>query len=169
MGNFDNNNQLRQLKKVFLAPFLFLISTLLIFISYKLIKSEYDEYFVFGGVQNGLVSNIFWDNSSSESPPSNEFHCEINIDKNKFDYKIQNANQSFAISQEERLLIENVSIGDSVIVKILNEKQVKVLEWKKTLINKKNDFSSILWLWILIFALTIISIIIFIKIYKIYK
>lgn len=169
MTQFNNSEQLRQIKKVFLAPFLFLISIILIFISYNLIKSEYNEYFVFGSIHNGTISNVFWENSSSESPPTKQFNCEINVGESKFNYVIQNAEQPYIITNLEKIFIENVSIKDSVIVKILNKKHVKVLEWKKLSLNKKNNFWNIFFIWFLILTLIIIPIFLLKLIYKIYK
>lgn len=165
----SHKSQVNQINKIFIAPFLFCISLPFLFIVYNLIKSEYNEYFVYGQLKNGKIVNFYRENNSTEGPPSEHFHCKIVVEKKILDYTIQNSNQSFAISKEDELLIENLSIGDSVKVKILNEKQVKILEWRKKIINKKNNFWNILFIWILISILTIIPITLFIKIYKIYK
>jgi hypothetical protein len=113
--------------------------------------------------------DIYWDTTSIESPPTKEFHCKIIVDNQLFDYSIQNADQSFAITDEEKILIENLEINDLVKVKILNKKQVKILEWKNKLINETNSFWSILGVWVLIIVLIIIQATLIIKIYKIYK
>lgn len=165
----DNINQLKQIKRVFVAPMLICVLLLFLLIVYYLLKLEYNERIVYGQLKNGKLKNIYWENESIESPPNKQFHCQVIVDKRIYDYQILNADQSFAISNQEKQLIENIAIGDSVKVKVLNEKQVKILEWKKKIINKKNNFWDILWIWVLISTLTIIPISLFIKIYKIYK
>lgn len=167
--DLEHKRQVRQIKKVFIGSFLFCISLLFLFFIYILIKSEYNENIVYGQIKKGKIANSYWTNESIESPTSKQFNCKIIIDRKIFDYIIQNADQSYAISKEEDLLIQNISIGDSVKVKILNEKQVKILEWRKKIINDKNDTWGIIQIWILIITLTIIYFFLQIKIYKIYK
>ncbi len=162
-----HKSQVNQIKKVFLVPFLLCISLAFLLFIYILAKSEYEEYFIYGQVKNGFVNNIFWENSTEGQ--TSHFFCVIDTYKNKLSYVIPNANQSFAISDEEKMLIENIEIGDTVKIKILNNKEAKILEWKQIIINEKNDYWGVLWHFISIFMSAIISCFLLKKIYQIYQ
>lgn len=168
--NMDSNqtNQITQIEKVFLAPFLLVISLVIIFISTHFIKSEYNEYFKYGQITTGQVTNTYWE-SSGDSPPTSLFYCKINVGQKKYTYEIQNADQSFMLSDEEAFLISEIKKGDLVKIKILNEKTATILEWKKNTINPVYNLSSIFGMWLIIFILLSMAGFLLYKIYNIYK
>ena len=73
------------------------------------------------------------------------------------------------LSDEEALLIEEITKGDFVKIKILNEKTAKILEWKKQTINPVYSLTNILGMWLIIFILLSIAGFLLYKIYNIYK
>jgi len=147
-----HEGQMNQLKKVFLAPILLLISTILFFISSHLIKLEYQEYFNYGQIITGNIIDTYWE-SSGDNPPTSIFFCKVKTGSKNYIYEIQNADNSFALSYEEQHLIEQIKKGDSVKMKLLNEKKGKILEWNKAVINYSNSFWSIFGIWLTIFIL----------------
>jgi hypothetical protein len=164
----ENQTQINQLKKIFLGPFLLSIKILLLFISSHLIKSEYNEYFKYGQINDGFITDTYW-KSSGDSPPTNLFYCKIKVGIKTYIYEIQNADQSLVLSTEEERLIREIKKNDRVKIKILDDKKTKILEWKNLKINPKNKFSDILGIWSVILALLTISGFLFYKIYNLYK
>ena len=166
----DSNQiqQINQIKKVFLAPFLLAISLVIIFISTHFIKTEYNEYFKYGQITVGQITNTYWE-SSGDSPPTSLFYCKISVGKKNYTYEIQNADQSFMLSDEEALLIAEITKGDLVKIKILNEKTAIILKWKKHNINPVYNLTNILGTWLIIFILLSVAGFILYKIHNIYK
>lgn len=166
----DSNHikQINQIQKVFLSPILLAISLVFIFISVHFIKSEYNEYFKYGQITVGQITSTYWE-SSGGSPPTSLFYCKISVGKKSYTYEKQNADQSFMLSDEEALLIEEITKGDFVKIKILNEKTAKILEWKKQTINPVYSLTNILGMWLIIFILLSIAGFLLYKIYNIYK
>jgi hypothetical protein len=162
----DSNleQQINQANKFFLVPFLLIISIAFLFFSSHLIKLEYQEYFKYGQITTGNVIDTYWE-SSGGSPPTSLFFCKIKTGSKNYIYEIQNADNSFMLSDNEQLLIEQIEKGNSVKIKILNEKQVKILEWNKIVINSSNQFWNIFGLWLTIFILIFAAIGLLYKIY----
>lgn len=144
----DSNyeGQVKQLKKVFFTPILLLISIILLFISSHLIKLEYQQYFKYGQITTGNVIDTYWE-SSGDSPPTSLFFCKIKTGSKNYIYEVQNADNSVMLSDNEQLMIEQIKNGDFVKIKILNEKNVTILEWNKIVITSTNQFWNLLGMW----------------------
>ncbi|MBE8723976.1 hypothetical protein [Flavobacterium hungaricum] len=164
----NHQTQIKQLKKIFLGPFLFILIILLLFISFHLVKSEYNEYFKYGQISKGIVNNTYFE-SSGDSPPTSLFYCNIKTGTQNYTFEIQNADQSFVLSAEEIRLIEEIKKNDTVTIKIVNDKEAKILEWKNLQINPVNKFWDIFGIWLVILVQAAIAGFLMYKMYILYK
>ncbi len=134
--------------KVFRFLLFFLISIPFYFFSYILVQKEYKEWFVYGNIIETKILNINYEDGGMDHGDGTDIIIEITYKEKK--YKARENFKSSIIKGNKGDFINNVKENDEIIVKLLNNKTVKILFWEgKKINNNKINFGA----WIIILLL----------------
>ncbi len=161
--------------KIFLVVFLSILCLPILFFSGLLIKVEYDEFSLYGSIEEARIINIHSESGSRSGEYGDHYTFDIEIlNSNKF--KDQNYSILLLVDSDSALqnkkdlqFVSNAKTDDLITVKILNSHQAKILTWKGKSINSKMNYSGKFWRWVLILILILMLNLLFYKIYKTIK
>ncbi|WKK87146.2 hypothetical protein QYS48_10225 [Marivirga arenosa] len=146
------NTALIRKRKAILVIFIPL-SIPLTFILFLMIRQEIREHIYYGQIKEAKVLEIEgarYSGSKGGGVPA--FNIEMkSLESDKFYYEIIKVN--FQRESPIRRFKNEVEVGDTVTIKVLNESQAKILEHKKREVQPYNSYSNLFWFYLVILFL----------------
>lgn len=144
-----NDTGLRRKRKAILAIFIPL-SIPLTFILFLMIRQEIREHIYYGQIKEAKVLEIEgarYSGSKGGGVPT--FNIEMkSLESDKFYYEIIKVN--FRTESPIRRFKNEVELGDTVTIKVLNKSQAKILEHNKQEVQPYNSYSNLFWYYLVI-------------------
>lgn len=134
------------IEKMFLILLRLPLSAVIFCLFYYFVKQEINEYVHYGEVTQGVVTQKKLVSSSSTipSPPYWEFEIRLSDEET-----ILNT------IEKKRAVFDNLKIGDTLVIKVINHSQGKIISYQGKEIHPVNSYLNIILIWsiVLIFVL----------------
>lgn len=134
------------IEKMFLILFRLPLSAIIFCLFYYFVKQEINEYVHHGEVTQGVVTQKKLVSSSSTIPSPPYWEIEMRLsDKETIINTIE----------KKRAIFDNLKIGDTLVIKVINHSQGKIISFQGKEIHTINSYLNIVLIWgiVLIFVL----------------
>lgn len=161
--------------KIFIVITCLFLSIPFLFFSWSMITLEYKEVMLYGNLEDAVVMKTTIEPYTGVSGQfGSDYRYDLKLltnkhleDKNYSAY-VERTNSSLP-NQDYEEFINNVKQGDTVQIKIVSERQAKILKWKHLTLNKPINYWERSGNWVIIIVLLAVATFLYYKIYKIIK